>query len=101
MSMIDHVVLIRWKDGHSRAEIEAVMAQARTMEGIDGVESITHRRTLGPIGGGRDKGVTDLMVVRVADEAALARFGPAPLHAAFGRIMKPMVEDLTIIDVPA
>jgi len=99
--MIDHIVLIRWKDGHVRAEIDAVMAQARTMEGIDGVESVAHRRTLGSTGKGRDKGITDLMIIRLADEAALARFGPAPLHAAFGTIMKPMVEDLTIIDVPA
>jgi hypothetical protein len=97
--MIDHIVLIRWKDGLSRDAIDAVMAEARTMEGIDGVERITHRRTLGPTG--RDKGFTDLMVLRLADAAALARFGPAPLHAAFGAIMKPMVEDLTIIDVPA
>lgn len=97
--MIEHIVLIRWKEGTSREQVDAVLALARIMEGIDGVRGVSCRPKLGS--NGRDKGIADVMVVRMADEAALARFGPHPLHKEFGARMVPLVEDLTIVDVMA
>lgn len=95
--MIEHIVLIRWKEGTSRGQVDAVFAEARIMEGIEGVRNVSCRPKLGS--NGRDKGVTDVLVVRMEDEAALGRFGSHPLHKEFGARMMPLVEDLTIVDV--
>lgn len=97
--MIEHIVLIRWKEGISREQVSDVLDRARMLEGIEGVESVSTRRTYGT--NKRDHGITDLMTLRLADAAALERFGLHDLHKEFGVHMTPLIEDVTIVDVMA
>jgi hypothetical protein len=97
--MIEHMVLIRWKDDTSREQARDVLATAGMLENIPGVESVSVRPTCGT--NRRDHGIRDVMIVRMADEDALERFGPHELHRRFGTRMLPLAEDLTIVDVRA
>ena len=98
--MIEHLVLIRWQPGIERHQINDVLAQARKMSGIDGVLDVSILRNLEKARPEQGKGINDILRITIADEEALAGFGPAPLHREFAKSMLPIADDITIVDIP-
>jgi hypothetical protein len=75
--MIEHIVLFRWIESATPEAIERVLDGLRGLKTtIPGIVDLT----CGPDFSGRAQGYTHGMVVRFADRAALAAYGPHPAH---------------------
>jgi Stress responsive A/B Barrel Domain len=97
--MITHVVLIRWKDGISAAEVDAVLETARQLRKIDGVMGVAIHRNLGIAQPQYGKGIGHVFMIRVPDLAALETFRSHPTHKAYGQKFHPIAHDVTIVDI--
>lgn len=98
--MIEHLVLIRWQPGVERDQIDDVLAQARKLSGISGVLDVRVVKNLEKARPEQGKGINDVLRITLADEEALAGFGPAPIHREFAKSMLPIADDITIVDLP-
>ena len=99
--MIEHIVMIRWKDGVQPEQKEALLVEAGALNQIEGVVDVVARRDLGRANPERSKGITDVLVMTMDDEATLEHYSPHPIHRAFGAKLMVLVEDITIVDLPA
>jgi hypothetical protein len=77
------------------AEIDALYARFRALIGeIPGVESVRIGRNFRPDSGRYAHGA----VIRFADKAALAAFGPHPNHVAVGAFLRPLMKSVLAVD---
>ena len=96
--MIQHIVLLKWKPDTTEEQILSAVRRAEHLPNdIDGVESLT-------IGRNRvqhEHGYTHVLIVRLTDEDALARYLEHPLRNAYMREhLAPIEQDRIEIDVP-
>jgi hypothetical protein len=98
--MIEHIVMIRWKDGTPSDGKEALLVRAQAMAGIEGVISVSARRDIGRAKPEQNKGITDVLVIAMKDRAALEHYAPHPIHREFGGDLMAAAEDITILDLP-
>jgi GNAT superfamily N-acetyltransferase len=98
--MIEHIVLIHWKDEAPQEQRDAVLREALTIAGIEGVVSVVTRHNLGVAKPERGKGIGDAIIITLVDEAALAAYSPHPIHRAFATQLLDAAGDLTIVDLP-
>lgn len=96
--MIQHIVLLKWKEGTTDAEIEHRFAQAKELvKGIDSVERVT----LGRNRVEADHGFTHAFIVKLSDDDALSTFLDHPLRQwYFTEVINPIEEARIEIDVP-
>ena len=75
--MVEHIVLLRWKDDASPEAIDRVMAELRGLKDkIPGIVDLSCGANFSE----RGKEYTHALVVRLKDRAALEAYGPHPEH---------------------
>ncbi len=89
--MIEHIVLFRWKPEATPEQVAGAVEGLRGLKDrVPGILSLT----CGADFSGRAQGYTHALVVRLADRAALAAYGPHPAHRAVVETqIKPIIED--------
>jgi hypothetical protein len=96
--VIQHIVLLKWKPETTEEQILGAVRRAEHLPNqIDGVESLT-------IGRNRvdhEHGYTHVLIVRLTDERALARYLEHPLRNEYMREhLAPIEQERIEIDVP-
>jgi len=96
-SVLRHVVLFKFKEGTSAKKIteveEAFSALPSKIPEIAGYEWGTNNSPEG-----LDKGFTHAFFLTFKSEADRAIYLPHPDHKAFGALLSPHLEDVTVVD---
>jgi hypothetical protein len=96
-SSLYHVVSIKFKTGTTPEQIKAVEdAFAALKTGIPGVASLHWGTNVSPEK--HDKGFTHCFVLTFATEKDRDAYLVHPQHKAFGGILKPVLDDVTVLD---
>ncbi|MBW4040970.1 MAG: Dabb family protein [Acidobacteria bacterium] len=95
MSEIVHVVLVEWQDGADPAAADALVE--RHLVQLPGVHSVDH----GPSISTEDleAGFDWALVIRFADQGALAAYLPHPEHVVVGRYLAAHSARLVVFDL--
>jgi hypothetical protein len=94
--MIEHIVLMRWKEGTSREAINNAMVELRKLKSI--IPEIVDL-TCGENFSDRARGYTHGLVVRFKDRAALNTYIPHPEHQhAVQKFITPIREESIAVD---
>jgi hypothetical protein len=98
--MIRHVVLLKFKDGASEADVkkveEAFCALREKISEIDDFEWGTNNSPEGLA-----QGFTHCFFMTFKDAKALDAYLPHPAHKAFGEVLKPHLDKVLVIDYAA
>ena len=94
--MIEHIVLIRWKEEASPEAIETALAGLRQLKGkIAGIVDLTCGANFSE----RSQGYTHGLVVRFTDRAALDAYLPHPEHQhVVQNLINPIRADSLAVD---
>ncbi|KAL6058972.1 hypothetical protein QOT17_014500 [Balamuthia mandrillaris] len=93
---LDHLVLLKLKEGTSKETVSAIIAGAASLKNIPGVLELTIGENISP---GRAKGHHIGLRVTMDSEETLQNYGPCEIHQAFvSQFVKPNVEDITCVD---
>ncbi len=97
-----HVVLMRYNDETTEGQIAESVDEGLAFGALEGVEVVAVGEVAETVkmGGGSDHAFTHALVVRIADDAALARYREDPRHAVHAETMIPRIAELAIIDIP-
>ena len=94
--MIEHVVLMRWREDASREAIERVIVELRGLK--DKIPSIVDL-SCGTNFSDRSNGYTHGLVVRFKDRAGLDEYGPHPEHQrVVQNFLAPIRADVLAVD---
>jgi hypothetical protein len=95
--VITHVVLRRFNEGTTTAQIVEAHRDADALTEIEGIRAITHGPNLGiaPL----DHGFNYIMLVEAADEAAIQRFIADPRHKQVADRVGVLTNRLVVLDV--
>ncbi|WBA09533.1 Dabb family protein [Salinivibrio kushneri] len=95
--MIRHVLLVRFTANARDDQIQALKDKFESMPSvIDGVESVEWGENNSPEG--KDHGYTHVIVMTFRDDAARERYLPHPEHEALKAILRPILEDIIVVD---
>jgi hypothetical protein len=96
MTMVEHIVLFRWKEEASQEARDSAVAELRKLKGkIPGIVDLS----CGANFSDRAKGYTHGLVVRFKDHAALEAYGPHPEHQCVVQIfITPIRADILALD---
>lgn len=99
--MVEHIVLLKLKDGITAAQLETLSGALHGMAAeIPGIASITAGTNNSPEG--KSQGYSYGFIVRFADEAARDAYLPHPHHRQVaGEHIRPLVEDVLVFDYTA
>jgi Stress responsive A/B Barrel Domain len=92
--MIQHVVLLRWREDAPESDIEAAVSAMQELREIEGVMTIAFGRSSGPNG----SGYRHALVAQLRDRAALAIYGPHPIHQRIAANLMPLAAEALIFD---
>jgi Stress responsive A/B Barrel Domain len=94
--MIEHIVLIRWKEEASAEAKDSAMMELRNLKGkIPGIVELTSGINFSE----RAKGYTHGLVLRFKDRAALNGYIPHPEHQRVVQtFLNPIREDTLVVD---
>jgi len=94
--MIRHVVMFRRQEDLTDEAVSAAFVDnIHIMSGIEGVSNLD----FGPVVASQRHGYTHALVCDITDRAALAAYGPHPLHQQFAAITRPMMAEVMVIDI--
>ena len=94
---IRHVVCFKFKEGADPATIRKVEREFAALKGkISGIRSLEWGKNNSPEG--LNKGFTHCFIVTFENEKARTAYLPHPDHQAFVSILKPILEDVFVID---
>ncbi len=89
--MIRHIVLYRFKPGHSKADITAIFTKLSKLKGlVKGVEDFRWGEYVGPPD--KNAGYTYAITVDLSDASVFAEYSPHPLHMEVRQAMAPLLE---------
>jgi hypothetical protein len=92
-----HVVSLKFKKSATKDQIKAVEdAFVGLKEKIPGIASLTWGTNVSPEK--HDKGFTHCFVLTFATEKDRNAYLPHPAHAAFGKVLGPVMDDVMVID---
>ena len=92
-----HVVSLKFKKSATKDQIKAVEeAFVGLKEKIPGITSLTWGTNVSPEK--HDKGFTHCFVLTFASEKDRNAYLPHPAHAAFGKVLGPVMDDVMVID---
>ncbi|MGY3569861.1 Dabb family protein [Vibrio paucivorans] len=95
--MIRHVLLIKFKDDASNAEIEKLKGLFELMpEKVEGVISVEWGENDSPEG--KNKGFTHSVLMTFSDEEGRQNYLPHPEHDALKEVFRPLLEDIVVFD---
>lgn len=94
--MVEHIVLLKWKEDAAPDKIEAAIAGLKTLkEVVPGILDLTCGENFSP----RSQGYETALVVRFVDRAALEIYGPHPAHQAVVQsLINPIRLDTIAVD---
>ena len=94
--MIEHIVLIRWKEGASQEAKDTAMVELRNLKGkIPGIVEVSSGVNFSE----RAKGYTHGLVFRFKDRAAVEAYLPHPEHQKVVQtFLNPIREDTLVFD---
>lgn len=96
-SLLRHVVMFAFKDSSSAAEIAEVEAAFHALPGKI-PEIYDYEWGLNNSPEGLNKGLTHVFFLSFKSEADRAVYLPHPAHQAFGKVLEPHLEDVTVVD---
>ena len=92
-----HVVSLKFKKSATKEQIKSVEdAFVGLKEKIPGITSLTWGTNVSPEK--HDKGFTHCFVLTFASEKDRNAYLPHPAHAAFGKVLGPVMDDVMVID---
>lgn len=97
MSEIVHVVLVEWQEGADPAAADALVD--RYLVPLPGVRTVDRGRSVSTEG--LESGFDWALVIRFADEGALAAYLPHPDHVVVGQHLQAHSSRLVVFDVAA
>lgn len=93
--MINHIVLIRWREHMPVADIESAVAGLKELQNIDGVVDLSFGSNLGLL---QNNAYDYALIARLRSRAALLAYAPHPIHkSALGRLA-PLMAEAVIFD---
>jgi len=94
--MIEHILLLRWKDDASQEAIDNAMAELRALKDkIPGIVDMSSGLNFSE----RSKGYTHGIVMRFTNRAALDAYYPHPEHQrVVQKLINPIRSDAVIVD---
>ncbi|MFK7827308.1 MAG: Dabb family protein [Oligoflexales bacterium] len=94
--MVEHIVLFKFKPNTSKDELTKIADALKGLKGkIDGLIDLS----VGENFSARSKGFDSGLVVRLADEEALATYQEHPEHVRIlTELLKPNLEDVIAVD---
>jgi hypothetical protein len=97
MEKIRHVVCFKFKEDADPAKIKKVEKEfAALKRKISGIRSLEWGKNNSPEG--LNKGFTHCFIVTFENEQSRAQYLPHPDHKAFVSILKPILDDVFVID---
>jgi hypothetical protein len=94
---IRHIVCLKFKNDASDIQIKEIEKQfPQLQESIDGIISIEWGTNNSPEGLNKD--FTHCFIITFRNDAARAAYLPHPKHLAFVDILKPLLDDVFVID---
>jgi hypothetical protein len=96
--VIQHIVLLKWKDGTTEGQIDAAFGEAQQL--VDDIENV-ERVSLGRNRGEDDHGFTHALIVKLSDDDALSAYLHHPTRQRYVReVLGPIEQERIEIDVP-
>ncbi len=97
-----HITLMRFKPDTAAAQIAEAIEEGRAFRTVEGVDVMAAGEVAAAmrLGDGPKDGFTHALVLRIADEEALARYWDDPRHAVQQETMVPRFAEIAIVDVP-
>ena len=96
-SQIRHIVCLKFKNDASEKQVlEIEMQFPKLQKSIDGIVSIEWGTNNSPEG--LNKGFTHCFIVTFRNDAARTSYLPHPKHQEFVDTLKPILEDVFVID---
>ena len=99
MAQVVHVVLIEWSPSDGDPGAEAAGLVDRYLPTLPGVLSVDRGPSVS--GEGRESGYDWMLVIRFADEQALADYLPHPDHQVVGSFLGGHAARLVVFDIAA
>ena len=96
---IQHVVCFKFKEDATKeqiAKVEKAFEDLKKKKKIAEIENLEWGTNNSPEG--LNKGFTHCFILSFADEKARDAYLPHPDHKAFGEILKPILDDVFVID---
>lgn len=94
---VRHIVAFKFKEGTTGQQIAAMEKDFRALQTkIPGIVSFEHGENNSPEG--LDQGFTHVYVVTFKNEKARDAYLPHPKHKEFVGILKPILEDVFVVD---
>ena len=94
---IRHVVCFKFKEGADPGKIRKVEREFAALKGkISGIRSLEWGKNNSPEG--LNKGFTHCFIVTFDNEESRTKYLPHPDHQAFVSILKPILDDVFVID---
>lgn len=94
--MIDHAVVITARPGEEAAVSAVLAGLAEQVRDLPGLLEVTHGQNVH--GRSRERGVTHGLLIRLADEEALAAYSAHPAHTALIRALGTTCLDRVVLD---
>ncbi len=92
-----HMVMFGFKDSSSEADVQAVVdAFVNLPRQIPSIKAFEHGTNNSPEG--LNDGLTHCFLITFDDEAGRAEYLPHPAHKAFGKMLKPHLEKVVVVD---
>ncbi len=96
-SVLRHNVFFSFKETSSQEDIQSVIDAFRNLQNeIDGIEAFEYGVNSSPEG--LNQGLTHAFVLTFYSDAARDAYLPHPAHAAFGAILGPHLDKVTVVD---
>ncbi|WP_394332153.1 Dabb family protein [Anditalea andensis] len=96
-SLLRHVVLFKFKDSSSEADIKEIVDAFRALpDQIDGITGFEWGTNVSPEGLG--DGFTHCFFVTFRDERSRDEYLPHPDHKTFGEILGPHLDKVLVVD---
>lgn len=93
--MIEHLVVIRWKDATPQAQRLGILEELAALR--DKIQGIVEYR-VGENFSERSQGYHAAISSTFADEASLAAYGPHPLHQQVAAQLRDAADSLIVLD---
>jgi hypothetical protein len=96
--VIQHIVLLKWKDGTTDEQIDAAFGHAQQL--VDEIDSV-ERISLGRNRADDDHGFSHALIVRLSDDDALSAYLHDPVRERYvSDVLGPLEAERIEIDVP-
>jgi hypothetical protein len=95
--LLRHVVLFKFKEGTTTAQIDEIVAAFKALKGkIDVIQDFEYGTDVGVEN--KSQGFTHCFFVTFRDEKGRDAYLPHPAHKEFGQLVRPRLDNVLVID---